>query len=206
MGERSPEVDAYIARQAEFARPILAHLRELFHRACPEIRETIKWGMPYFELEGLVGGIAGFKRHASLGFWKGALMRDPERLFDGVGSTQMSALKLRSPDDLPGDEVLIHYIQEAVELNRRGVKLPRPKGRPTTEVAVPALLAQALEDNPAARSAFEGFSPSQRREYTDWIGGAKQPATRQRRLEQALEWMAQGKPRNWRYMAQYREE
>jgi len=124
MGESLARVDAYIEKAAEFAQPVLKHVRELYHRACPDIVETIKWGVPYFEHEGMVGGMAAFKRHVSIGFWKAALLTDPEGLFKD-GSSSMSAVKFSGLKDLPDDQVLIAYIREAVDLNNQGVKLPK---------------------------------------------------------------------------------
>jgi len=200
MGARSEKVDAYIARQADFARPILQRLREQFHRACPDIEETIKWGVPYFVKGGLVGGTAGFKRHVTLGFWKQKVMQDPHGLFGpGSGST-MSALKFSSLDELPPDGVICEYIREAVRLNEAGVKVPVPKRRARDKLDTPPVLAKALRANPAAATTFESFSYSHRRDYVEWISEAKQTATRDRRLAQAIEWLAEGKPRNWKYM------
>lgn len=200
MGTRSPKVDAYIARQAEFARPILQHLREQFHRACPGIEETIKWGVPHFVKDGLVGASAGFKRHVTLGFWKRKIMQDPHGLFGPASGSTMSALKFSSLDDLPSDKVLRQYIREAVRLNEKGVKVPVPKRRVREKLDTPPELTKALRANPAAAATFEAFSPSHRREYVEWITEAKQAATRERRLAQAIEWLAEGKPRNWKYI------
>jgi uncharacterized protein YdeI (YjbR/CyaY-like superfamily) len=206
MAGQSPLVDAYIAKQAAFSRPILTHLRGLFHQACPEIEETIKWGLPYFECKGMVGGIAAFKKHVSLGFWKGKLMSDPKGLFKGVGSTQMSALKLHALEDLPDDGVLIAYIREAVELNEKGVKLPTKKPSEERFLELPEDLMEALRGNAAAQTTFDGFSFTNRKDYVEWITDAKREATREKRVAQAVEWMAEGKPRNWKYMPKYRSE
>lgn len=201
--KKNPEVDAYLAESAAFARPMLKKIRSLYHKACPEIQETIKWGFPHFEYQGVVGSMAAFKAHVSFGFWKGQLMKDPHQLFTRVGETSMNARKVKSLSELPSDEVLIKYIREAVELNEQNVKVPKTKTRAkpvTREVEVPAYFWSALKKNPAALATFEKFSPSHRREYVTWISEAKQEATRQRRLSTAIEWLAEGKVKDWKYL------
>ncbi|MBI5761600.1 MAG: YdeI/OmpD-associated family protein [Planctomycetales bacterium] len=196
----SPEVDAYIANAAPFAKPILKRIRRLFHAACPEIRETIKWSVPHFEYKGVVGMMAAFKQHASYGFWKAKLMRDPQRLFDPAGNTGMGGTRVTSEADLPVDKVLVAYIAEAVALNEAGETIPRPKRSATKkETVVPDDLLAALAKNKKARVAFEAFSYSHKKEYVEWINEAKQEATRQRRLATTIEWLAEGKSRNWKY-------
>ena len=200
MKNTSREFDAYIEKAAPFARPILTRVRKLFHEACPEVREVMKWSSPHFEHKGLLGGMAAFKEHAVFGFWKASLLDDKAGILKGVGDTAMGRAKLTSVDDLPPDKVLLAYIQQAVRLNEEGVKVERPK-RPASRkpIAVPKDLLSALKKNKAAAATFEGFSPSHRKEYIEWLTEARQEATRARRLEQAIAWMAQGKPRNWKY-------
>jgi uncharacterized protein YdeI (YjbR/CyaY-like superfamily) len=199
MAARDPRVDAYIDRSAEFARPILAHLREVVHAACPDVEETMKWNFPHFQYKGLLCSMAAFKEHCAFGFWKGALVL-------GDGGQADAAMgqfgRITELADLPSKKVLVGYIKRAMQLNESGVKSPtrsKPKA-PRPEPAVPDDLAAALQANRAARAAFDEFSPSHRREYIEWITEAKTPATRSRRLETAIEWMAEGKPRNWKYM------
>ena len=199
-GPRSEAVDAYIARQADFARPILEHVRALYHQAGAPVNETIKWGIPYFEHDGPIGGIAAFKRHVAVGFWKGQLMTDPLGLFEGDTVKQLSAIKAHSLEDLPRDALLLGYIREGIELNQQGVRARTPSDGDRPELTVPTPLAEALAERPEALRVFEGFSYSKRRDYVDWIAEAKQPATVARRVEQALAWLAEGKPRNWKYM------
>lgn len=199
MPKQSPQVDAYIAKAAEFARPILEKIRALFHQACPEIEETMKWSFPHFECQGIVGSMAAFKAHASFGFWKGSLMKDPKKLFQKVGDTSMNAMRVESLADLPPDKVILAYIKEAVALNKEGVKVERPKPTPKKELQVPDDVMAALKKNKKALATFEGFSPSQKREYVEWIAEAKQEATRQKRIATALDWLAEGKSRHWKY-------
>jgi uncharacterized protein YdeI (YjbR/CyaY-like superfamily) len=206
MGTKSPEVEAYIAKSAEFARPILEKIRTLFHAACPEIEETMKWSFPHFECQGIVGSMAGFKKHVSFGFWKGSLLDDWQEQFEIVGKTTMSAAKVTNLSDLPPDTVIKRCIKQAVKLNKDGIKAEAPaakKGAAKKKAGsdqVPDDLAAALKKNKKAQAAFEGFSPSHRREYIEWITEAKQEATRERRLATAIAWLAEGKPRNWKYM------
>lgn len=194
---RNSAVDAYIAKSADFARPILKRLRALMHRACPKVEETMKWGVPHFEYKGVIAGMAAFKRHAAFGFWKRRLMQDPAGFFS-KGESGMGGRKIRSLDELPSDTVLLGYIREAVALNEQGARVPRSTRR-KPPVKAPPYLTAALKKNAKARKTFEGFSPSQQREYVEWLTDAKQEVTRERRLVTAIEWMAQGKTRNWKY-------
>jgi uncharacterized protein YdeI (YjbR/CyaY-like superfamily) len=197
---RSTEVDAYIGKSPDFARPVLSRLREMVHEAAPEIEEDIKWGMPAFVYKGLLGHMAAFKNHVSLGFWKGQLMQDPHGLFEDRNRTRITALKLTGVSDIPDPEILAAYVREAIDLNERGLKLPVRKKTAPGKLAVPTDLAEALKSNPAAREKFNGFSYTNRKEYIEWITGAKREATRLKRLATAIDWMSEGKPRNWKYI------
>jgi uncharacterized protein YdeI (YjbR/CyaY-like superfamily) len=198
MGTRDPRIDAYIARSADFAKPILTHLREVVHAACPEVEETMKWSFPHFMYGGILCSMASFKEHCAFGFWKGALV-----VGDGTSSDEAmgSFGRISAISDLPPKKVLAGYVKKAMALNESGVKSPtRSKPRaPKKPLAVPDDLAAALKKNKRALATFEGFSPSNRREYVEWITEAKGEDTRRRRLETAVEWMAEGKSRNWKY-------
>lgn len=198
MGKRDPRVDAYIAGRAEFARPILRHLRAVVHEGCPGVVETIKWGMPAFEYEGPLAGMAAFKAHATFGFWKGKLIVEPD------GRSLESAMgqfgRLTSLDDLPARAKLVGWVRRAAALNEQGVTVKRvARAKPALRTP-PALLA-ALRKVPRAKAAFDGFPPSAKREYVEWIVEARQDETRARRIAQAVAWMAEGKRYNWRYAA-----
>jgi uncharacterized protein YdeI (YjbR/CyaY-like superfamily) len=199
MANRIPEVDAYIDKSAAFAQPILGKIRTLFHEACPEIQEVMKWSFPHFEYKGLVGSMAAFKQHCSFGFWKGKLLKDPHKLFVGVGDTSMGGMKVSSLADLPSDKVLLAYIKEAVALNEDGIKAPTAEKKPKKALVVPGYFLAALRKNKEALAVFEAFSPSHQREYVEWVTEAKQETTRAKRLAQAIEWMAEGKSRHWKY-------
>lgn len=205
MKNTLPEVDAYIERSADFARPVLTKLRRLFHHACPEIEESIKWSSPFFEYKGIVGNMTAFKKHVSYGFWKASLMTDPAGLLERAGNSQMAVLKASTVDDLPADAILIRYIEEAVDFNEKGVKVPRTipiAGKRALEI--PGYFMAALKKDKRALVTFEGFSHSNRRDYVEWVTDAKREATRDRRLATAVEWLSEGKPRNWKYMEEYR--
>jgi uncharacterized protein YdeI (YjbR/CyaY-like superfamily) len=195
----NPAVDVYIRKAAPFARPILSKVRALFHRACPDIEETMKWGFPHFEYRGIVGSMAAFNHHATFGFWKASLMSDPHDLLGASDDAAMSRAKFTDVAELPSVAVLLEYIRAAVALNEQGAKVERPKREKKPEAEVPADLLAALKRNKKALATFEAFSPSHRREYVEWITEARQEATRKKRLAQAVEWMADGKSRHWRY-------
>ncbi len=202
MGTKDKRIDAYIAKSAEFAKPVLEHLRKLIHKACPDVTETIKWGMPSFEYKGPFVGFAAFKKHAVLGFWKAALMKDSEVLTGKDTKGAMGNLgRIESIEDLPKDAVLTKWIKEAMKLNDKGVKLIRsekPKHE-RREYKMPAYFQKELNRNKKAKATFENFSPSHKREYLEWIVEAKTEETRNKRMETALEWLCEGKSRNWKY-------
>lgn len=193
---RDPRIDAYIERAAPFAQPILQHVRVLVHEACPAVEETIKWGMPTFVHAGaILCGMAAFRQHASFGFWKHALVVGEGEPRDGMGSYA----KLVSLDDLPPKRTLLAHLRKAVALNEAGVKSPARKSAPKPPPETTPELAAALAQSPAAKAAFDAFPPGCRREYIEWIAGAKRPETRARRVSEAVAWMAEGKRRNWKY-------
>jgi uncharacterized protein YdeI (YjbR/CyaY-like superfamily) len=197
MGTRDPRVDAYIAKQRDFAKPILNQIRDTIQSASPNLKETIKWGAPAWEYHGLVCGMAAFKEHCVLGFWKGTLIvgRNNKTL-DAAGSFG----RIATVKDLPPKRELIGYVRKAMALNEAGTKVPKkPKG-PKKPIPMPSDMKDALARNTKAKSTYNEFSPSHKREYLEWITEAKQPETRQRRLSQAVEWMAEGKPRMWKYI------
>jgi uncharacterized protein YdeI (YjbR/CyaY-like superfamily) len=194
MGKKDPRVDAYIAKSADFAKPILVHLRDIVHKGCPEVEETIKWGMPAFEYKGILGGMAAFKAHCAFGLWKGSLLGANNR--DAMGQFG----RISSLADLPKGSELLGLIRQAARLNEEGVKVARKPREPKKRLPTPPDLAAALKKNAKARATFEGFSPGHKREYIEWITGAKTEETRKRRLGTAVEWMSEGKPRMWKYM------
>ena len=203
MSNRDKRVDAYIKNAEPFAQPILKHLRELVHTANPEIQETIKWGMPAFEHKGPCCGMASFKQHVSFGFWKYELMKDPKKYLDDYRSRGGEAMgnlgRIGSLKDLPPDKVLIDFVKQATKLNDEGIKSPSKERKPTKPLAVPAELLRALKSSKKAKKVFDEFSVSAKNEYISWITEAKTEKTRLQRLETAIEWIGEGKHRNWKY-------
>lgn len=204
MGHRDPRIDAYIAKAAPFAQPILEHVRAVVHEACPEADETIKWGMPSFVYGGgILCGMAAFKAHASFGFWKHALVVGEGGADEGGERVGMGSFgKLTAVRDLPPKKKLVAYVKKAAALNAQGVKaVPARKAASAKPAPVPTPeFAAALRRNKAAGIAFKAFPPSHQREYVDWIAEARREETRDRRIAQAVEWIAEGKQRNWKYM------
>lgn len=199
MPSHDPRIDAYIARSAEFAQPILAHLRELVHEACPDVEETMKWSSPYFMYQGMLCGMMAFRKHCAFGFWKGSLIVDDAgRSAEAMGNFGC----ITSIADFPPRRTMIRYVKEAMRLNERGIKAPPKRSARKAALRTPRDLAEALERNRSARATFEAFSPSHRREYIEWIIEAKREETRQRRVSTTIEWLAEGKSRNWKYTKQ----
>jgi uncharacterized protein YdeI (YjbR/CyaY-like superfamily) len=199
MGEPSPAVDAYIERAAPFAQPILRKLRTLFLEASPLLEEHIKWGSPSFDYKGIVVGMVAFKEHVGFGFWKSAIMEDPAGLFRDQPRSSPMFIKLSHVDEVPPAEVLISYVRAAVELNEKGIKVPSQKKSASGSVVSPADLDEALNASMSARIAFDALSPSHKREYIEWINEAKREETRARRIATTVEWLIEGKSRNWKY-------
>ncbi|MFI5208897.1 MAG: YdeI family protein [Gemmatimonadales bacterium] len=198
MAKRDPRIDAYIEKSAEFARPILRHLREVVHGACPDVEEGVKWSMPHFGYRGgMMCGMAAFKEHCTFGFWKAKLILGPDGRSAEKAMGQFG--RLASVSDLPSKRLLTGYIRQAMKLNEEGRVVAKPKAKPKAPVRVPADLTAALKRNARAGATFAAFSPSHRREYVEWIIEAKGADTRQRRVNTAIEWMADGKARNWKY-------
>lgn len=207
----NPKVDTYIANSADFARPILEHVRGLVHKACPRVVEEIKWSRPFFLYnDEILANLSAFKQHCSFGFWgaeigkqlkQDGILQDRGTQDGGMGSLG----KITSLKDMPSDKQMLTYLRRAVELidsgkgenrvtaQRRVVKAPRPSVEP------PDAFAAALTKNKLASTAFAAFSPSCKREYIEWIADAKRPETREKRILTAVEWIAEGKQRNWKY-------
>jgi uncharacterized protein YdeI (YjbR/CyaY-like superfamily) len=194
--KRDERIDAYIGRQAEFAKPILEHLRAAVHAACPEAEETLKWSAPAFMYKGeILAMMAGFKAHVAFNLWRGGqVVEEGKRQSGAMGQFG----RIASIEDLPDPEALAQIIHKAMALVDAGVKPQREKkAKPAIEP--PGDLLAALAANEAALATFEGFSPSCRREYVEWVVEAKRAETRSGRIAQAVEWMAEGKKRNWKY-------
>lgn len=197
MGERNPQVDAYIAKAKPFAQPILDHLRQLMHQGCPEVEEAIKWRMPFFVYKGaILANMAGFREHCNFGFWDKGMAGELRN--SGEGPLR----RIASLKDLPPDRKMLGWIREtAANVDRGDYQSPvaarSRAARP--ESKAPADLTAALKKNKAAAEGFAAFSSSCRREYIEWIVEAKRAETRTKRIATAVEWIAAGKQRNWKY-------
>jgi uncharacterized protein YdeI (YjbR/CyaY-like superfamily) len=202
----NPKVDTYVAKAQPYAQPIMEHLRHLVHKACPEIEETIKWSRPFFEYRGaILCNMSAFKEHCSFGFWgeeMSAVLREAKVLReDGMGSLG----RITGLADLPSDKQMLGWLRQAagfvdsgnytspIAARRNVVKAPKPVLETSAEFAT------ALKRNKKAAAVFAAFSPSCKREYLEWIADAKRAETRDKRIATALEWIAEGKQRNWKY-------
>ena len=197
MGTRDKRIDTYIDKSADFAKPIMRQLREIVHEACPEVQETMKWSFPHFDYKGMLCSMAAFKEHCAFGFWKASLiLNDEHKSDDAMGQFG----RLTSIKDLPPKRVLLGYIKKAMELNDHGVKVRKPKPRgEKKELVVPDFFMAALKKEKKALATFEGFPYSRKKDYVEWVTEANTDATRQRRLKTSVEWLAEGKSRNWKY-------
>jgi uncharacterized protein YdeI (YjbR/CyaY-like superfamily) len=197
-----PRIDAYIEKSLSFAQPILIYIRDLVHKACPEVQETIKWGMPFFDYKGIMCNMAAFKQHAAFGFWKGNLLSDPEAKLivgDGANAAMGHLGRITSLADLPKEKILTGYIKEAMRLNEDGIKVAAKPKVTKPEIPVPEFVSAALKVHKEAQMQWIAFSPSHRREYLEWIMEAKTEVTREKRLATMLEWLVDGKQRHWKY-------
>ena len=200
---KDKRIDAYIAKSQPFAQPILKKLRELIHKGNPEVQETIKWGMPSFDYKGPFCSFAAFKQHAVFGFWKYKLIKDPNgylgEIFNKGGTSMGNLGRMTSIKDVPPDKYVIDFVRQAKKLNDEGVKMPPRAVKPKKALVVPGYFKTALTKNKKAQTHFENFSPSAKRDYVEWITEAKTDETRNSRLKLAVEWMSEGKRRNWKY-------
>ena len=201
MGEKHPGVDAYLAKARDFAKPILKKIRALMHRGCPGLSEELKWNAPFFMYRGILGMMAGFKQHVTFGFWKHRLLAARVKGLPAKGVQAMGQFgRLASIADLPDDKTFLRLVKEAALLNELGLK-PRKKVTAAEDRAltIPPYFLKALRAHKKAKAAFDAGSYTFRKEYVAWVTGAKTEETRHKRLRTAVEWMAQGKSRNWKY-------
>jgi len=201
MAKKEKLVDAYIAKSADFAKPILNHIRELVHKTCPDVEEKMKWSMPFFDYKGeMLCHMAAFKQHAVMSFWKASLMKDPILMANASSEVSMGHLgKITSLKDLPADKKIIAWIKEAMLLNDKGIKVAKPKPAEKKELVVPDYFTKALNKNKVAKKNFEAFAYSHKKEYLQWITEAKTEETRGKRMASAIEMISEGKSRNWKY-------
>jgi uncharacterized protein YdeI (YjbR/CyaY-like superfamily) len=198
MGSKDPRVDAYIAKSADFAKPILKHLRKIVHAGCPKVEETIKWRFPHFDYKGVMCAMAAFKEHCAFGFWKETLVLDGAKVAEKAAMGSFGSIT--SLADLPSETILTRYVKKAAALNAAGIKAPgRTQPKKQEPLDVPDYFSAALKKNAKARRTFETFPPSKRLEYLEWVTEAKREETRNERLATSIKWLAEGKPRNWKY-------
>ncbi len=201
MVQYNPEVEKYISKSADFAKPILEHLRKIIHDTCPDVEEGIKWGTPHYSYKGShLCMMAGFINHCSFSLYKAEFMKD-KAIQDSVKAGKKFGYmdKLKSVSDLPAKKVLASLIKEAMTLNEQGIKKAKPKSDKPKVFEVPDYFEKALKANSKAKDFFYSKSDSFRKEYIVWITDAKTDDTRQKRIEQSLDWIAQGKGRFWQY-------
>jgi uncharacterized protein YdeI (YjbR/CyaY-like superfamily) len=206
MGKKDKRIDDYIQKSADFSKPILKHFRELVHKACPDVEETMKWSFPHFDYKGsMMCSMAAFKKHCAVGFWKASLMSDAKTLVAKAKTEEAMGHmgRITSLKDLPKDSVLIKYINEGMKLNDKGIKLsPKTKSAVKKEFEIPAYFMNAIKTNKKALKTFEEFNYSNKKEYVEWITEAKMEDTRNTRLTTAIEWMGEGKIRHWKYLGE----
>lgn len=199
-------IDVYIVKSRPFAQPLLNHLRELVHKACPGVVETIKWSRPFFEYKGVIlGNMSAFKEHCSFGFWGeeiSAVLRDARVLQpDAMGSLG----RLTHIEDLPTNKQMLDLLRRAAAFIDSGQYTSPIAARhkvakaPAPNVEAPPEFTRALKANKKASAAFAAFSPSCKREYVEWIAEAKRAETREKRITTAIDWIREGKQRNWKY-------
>jgi uncharacterized protein YdeI (YjbR/CyaY-like superfamily) len=195
MGTKDPRVDAYIAKAADFAKPVLRHMRKLVHETCPGVQETIKWGSAFFVDGGNICGMSAFKKHCGIILWH--YERDSWAARNEQGRGELG--KITRLADLPSNVELKRCIEYAMQQNAAGVKKSPKKGKPKPKLSVPPAFAAALKKNAKARTTYDNFPRGKQRDYLEWFHDAKQPETRDRRIATAIEWLAEGKSRNWKY-------
>lgn len=201
MSQLNPKFDEYIAGSADFAKSILTYLRELIHEVCPEVEEIIKWGIPHFDYKGdMMCILAAYKNHCSFSLYKAELMSDKKLIESVKAGKKMGYMdKIKTLSDLPEKKILVAYIQEAMILNENGIKKAKVVSEKPKTIEVPDDFSERLAAHPLAKEIFESKAPSFRKDYLVWITDAKTEATRQKRIDQALEWIAEGKGRFWQY-------
>ena len=201
MGKRKKSVDAYISKSQDFAKPILKHIRELIHEGCPDVEEKMKWSFPTFNYKGsILCNMAAFKQHATFGFWKATLLRSNGVMPQADESAMGQFGRITKLSDLPSDKTILKIVREAVKLEDAGVKAQRKKISKKKELIIPDYFINAISKNKNAKKTFDAFSYSNKKEYVEWVSEAKTEETRNKRLATSIEWLSEGKQRNWKYI------
>jgi uncharacterized protein YdeI (YjbR/CyaY-like superfamily) len=200
MAQLNKKVTEYISNSGDFAQEIMEHLRQIIHESCPDAEEDIKWGTPHYSYKGdHLCMMAGFKNHCSFSLYKAEFMKDNEIILSVKAGKKFGYMdKLKSISDLPSKKILISLIKEAMTINEKGIKKEKPVSDKPKVIETPDYLTQKLSTDPKAKEIFENKSNSFRKEYIVWISDAKTDETRQKRLDEAMEWIAEGKSRFWK--------
>ncbi|HTJ52512.1 MAG TPA: YdeI/OmpD-associated family protein [Cyclobacteriaceae bacterium] len=201
MSTLNKKVDTYIDNSADFAKELLEYLRNIIHKTCPDVEEDIKWGTPHYSYKGdHLCMMAGFKNHCSFSLYKAELMKD-KAIQDSVKAGKKFGYmdKLKSVSELPKKNILISLIKEAMTLNEQGIKKEVSKSAKSKVLEVPDYFEKELKANTKAKEVFYSKSDSFRKEYIVWISDAKTDETRHKRMDEALEWIADGKGRFWKF-------
>ncbi|NMP30123.1 hypothetical protein HII17_00990 [Thalassotalea sp. M1531] len=193
------EITQYIEQASNFAQPILIKLRALIHQAAPDIDEVIKWRQPCFEKNGLICATAAFKKHINFSFFNGKHLTDKSGMFTDNENNNLGSIKITSLDTLPADDIIIDFIQQAIVYNRQEKPKKTVTRKDKSTLTLPSELKKALTQNCIAQEQFEQMSYSKQKDYVDWINGAKRQTTKEKRLNTAIEWISEGKGRNWKY-------
>jgi uncharacterized protein YdeI (YjbR/CyaY-like superfamily) len=206
MYPRDKRIDVYIFKSASFAQPVLIHLRELIHKVCPQVEEKIKWSFPHFDYKGeMMIHLAAFKHHCAFGFWKAGLMQDEKNILQKGERDAMGNLgKIKDLKDLPSDVKLKKLIREAMRLNEQGIKLPPRKLPSAAETKAPAWIMKEIKKDKTIQQRWLTLSPGRKKEYIQWLTDAKTESTRLKRMYLALDWIAEGKSRNWKYEGKHK--
>jgi uncharacterized protein YdeI (YjbR/CyaY-like superfamily) len=200
--KKNQKVDDYILKSASFSQPILYKMRAIIEEAEPHIEETIKWGFPCFTYQNkIICSFSAYKNHCVFRFWQGSSLEDSDGILAKVGETEMGELsKIKNLEDLPNSEVLIKYIRTAIELSQKGsAKKPMTKEKKLTIDLKSIDLPEIFNSFPKQAEKFDTFSPSHRKEYISWINEAKTDETKLKRIKTMMEWLLEGKSRNWKY-------
>ncbi|MDF2448786.1 MAG: hypothetical protein K0R26_1290 [Bacteroidota bacterium] len=183
--DASSLIDEGIAKMEPFARLICTKLRRIILSADPELIEDWKWGPNYF-LNGMVCGFWGFKKHASLVFFQGSLLKDKKRiLISNPGNVHNRHVRFTDVSQID-EATLLEYMFEAIDNNRKGIK------RTTTTdktVAIPKDVKGSFK-SANVLEYFESLAYSHRKEFIMWIEEAKKVETRLKRITQAIEKLA----------------
>lgn len=157
------------------------------------MKEECKWGKPTYTVNGKnVVIMQGFKEYFALGFFQGALLKDPKSLLTQLGQVQAArVMKFTRAQDIAAKAATIKaYVREAIAVEKAGLRVERRK---TSDFPVPEELTERFRKDPRFKRAFEALTPGRQRSYLYHFGAAKQPATRVARIEKAAPAIFEGR-------------